>query len=64
MITLETAVAAIFTFVVGLLAGCLLTITCIQYALRTKHGRALYQHILEKAERHEKEHHDDVGQQT
>jgi hypothetical protein len=24
----------------------------------------LYQHILEKAERHEKEHHDDVGQQN
>jgi uncharacterized membrane protein len=64
MITVETALAAIFTFAIGMLVGVLLATTSIRWALRTKYGRDLYRRILEKAESHAIEHHDDLGQQV
>jgi hypothetical protein len=52
MITMETAVAAIVTFILGMAFGAWLTTLSIRYALRTDFGRKVYREILEKAERH------------
>lgn len=58
MVTMETALAAIITFVLGAAAGAWFTVTAIIASLRTEQGRKIYRDLIEKAERHELEHHE------
>jgi len=58
MVTLETALAAVVTFVLGISFGIWLVVFILQGAIRNPVVREYYRKIIDKAERHDLEGHD------
>ena len=51
MITTETAIAAIVTFLAGVLFGLMVGKIGLRYALKTKEGKRILHRLLEEAEK-------------
>jgi beta-lactamase regulating signal transducer with metallopeptidase domain len=60
MITLETALAAVVTFVLGMICGVWVVGWVVRSAIRVPMVRKYYREIIDKAERHDLESHEAV----